>query len=239
MEGCRTKTALVTGGSRGIGAACARALVRDGWRVIVSGKGDSPHGRAAAEAMGAEFIPADVASPGEVEALFAKAGGVDALVCCAGVAHYGLLQDMTDAEWESLFSVNTEGVFFCCRAAIPGMVHRKAGCIITVSSVWGVHGGSCEAAYSASKAALIGLTKALSKELGPSGIRVNCVAPGVIDTDMISHLGEEDRAALAEDTPLGRLGTPEDVAETVAFLASDKAAFLTGQIIGVDGGFAL
>ena len=230
---------MVTGGSRGIGAACARALVREGWRVILSGKEDSPHGRAAAEDMGAEFIPADVVSPDEVQALFAAAGHVDALICCAGIAHYGLLQDMTDGEWEKLFAVNTEGVFRCCRAAIPEMVRRQAGCIIMTSSVWGVRGGSCEAAYSASKAALIGLTKALAKELGPSNIRVNCVAPGVIDTDMIAHLGAEDRAALAEETPLGRIGTPEDVAETVAFLASDKAAFLTGQIIGVDGGFAL
>lgn len=206
-----------------------------GWRVIIS----SRNGRAAAEEMGAEFIPADMSSPEEVMELFKAAGSIDLLLCCAGIAHYGLLQDMTDSEWDNLFSVNTDGVFRCCRAAIPDMVRRKQGCIITVSSVWGVHGGSCEAAYSASKAALIGLTKALAKELGPSNIRVNCVAPGVIDTDMIRHLGAEDRAALAEETPLGRLGTPEDVAETVAFLASEKATFLTGQIIGVDGGFAL
>ena len=232
-------TALITGSSRGIGTAIAAAMARDGWRVVLTGSRDSEAGRAAAATLGAEFVPADLRDSAQIAALFDAVGDVDALVCNAGVAHYGLLQDMTDEQWQDLFSVNTEAVFRCCRAAIPGMLHKKKGTIITLSSVWGVHGASCEAAYSASKAAVIGLTKALAKELGPSGIRVNCVAPGVIETDMLAHLSAEDKAALAEETPLGRLGTPEDVAELVAFLASERAAFLTGQTIGIDGGFAL
>lgn len=233
------KTALITGSSRGIGKAIAAALAREGWRVVLTGSRDSACGRETAAQLGAEFIPADLRDSAQIAALFDAVGDVDALVCNAGVAHYGLLQDMTDEQWQDLFSVNTEAVFRCCRAAIPGMLRRKKGTIITLSSVWGVHGASCEAAYSASKAAVIGLTKALAKELGPSGIRVNCVAPGVIETDMLAHLSAEDKAALAEETPLGRLGTPEDVAELVAFLASERAAFLTGQTIGIDGGFAL
>lgn len=233
------KTALITGSSRGIGAAIADVLAKDGWRVVLTGSRENAEARVRAQALGGEYIPAELSDETQTAALFDAVGDVDALVCCAGRAHYGLLQDMTDKQWQDLFSVNTDAVFRCCRAVIPGMVRKKAGCIVTVSSVWGVHGASCEAAYSASKAALIGLTKALAKELGPSGIRVNCVAPGVIDTDMISNLSAEDKAALAEETPLGRLGTPEDVAALVGFLCSARAGFLTGQIIGIDGGFAL
>ena len=233
------RCALVTGSSRGIGRACAAALQRDGWRVVLSGRTESGDLCAAAASLGAEYFAADLRDEAQVKALFDFAGCVDALVCCAGVARYGLLQDMTDAEWEDLFDVNVEGLFRCCRAAIPGMLHRKRGSIVTVSSVWGVVGASCEAAYSASKAAVIGLTKSLAKELGPSGIRVNCIAPGVIETDMLARFDAAEKADLAASTPLGRLGTPEDVAETAAFLVSERAAFLTGQIIGVDGGFGL
>ena len=231
------KTAVVTGSSRGIGYAVAAALRREGWRVVLSGRTESEALREAAEKLGAEAFAADLRSTEQVQALFDFAGEAEALVCCAGVAHWGLLQDMTDGEWEDLFSVNAEGVFRCCRAAIPGMLRRKKGSIVTVSSVWGVAGASCEAAYSASKAAVIGLTKSLAKELGPSGIRVNCLAPGVIETDMLARFSAEEKAALAAETPLGRLGRPEDVAEAAAFLVSDRAAFITGQIIGIDGGF--
>lgn len=233
------KTALITGASRGIGAAIARELSRDGFRVIINYNSSENAALELAREIGAQAVRADVSDAAAVEEMFAAIGHVDVLVCCAGIASYGLFTDMSPEQWRALFAVNTDGCANCCRAAIPGMVHRKAGCIITVSSVWGVHGASCEAAYSASKAAVIGLTRALAKELGPSGIRVNCIAPGVIETDMLSPLTQEDRAALADETPLCRLGTPEDVAFLASFLASDRAGFITGQVIGADGGFAL
>ena len=242
-------TVLITGASRGIGAACARRFARDGWSVAVHYYKSEAEALALAEelrAAGAEAVPVrgDLSDPAQaaraVEAAQAALGRLDALVCNAGVAlPVQLLTDTTDDQWRRVMGTDLDGVFHTLRAAVPGMVSRKRGAIVTVSSMWGVTGGSCEAPYSAAKAGVIGLTKALAKELGPSGIRVNCVAPGVIQTDMLGNLTAADLAALAEDTPLGRLGTPRDVAEAVAFLASDRAAFLTGQVIGVDGGFGM
>ena len=233
------KTALVTGSSRGIGAATARRLAADGWDVTVHYNESKEAALALAAELGTRAVRADVADPDQVRSLFETVGPVDLLVCNAGVAEYSLFTDTDEAAWGHVLGVNTDGVYRCCRAAIPHMVHEKAGSIILVSSVWGIYGASCEAAYSASKAALIGLTRALAKELGPSGIRVNCVAPGVIDTDMLAQFDFADRQALAGETPLGRIGKPEDVAELIAFLASDKAGFITGQIIGCDGGFGM
>ena len=233
------KKALVTGGSRGIGAAIVRALAADGWQVYIHCNKHPEAALALAQETGGTVVQGNLAMPMDVKTLFSQTGPVDLLVNNAGVAHYGLLQDMGEMEWRSLFAVNTDGVYRCCREAIPGMVQKHAGCIINISSVWGQLGASCEAAYSASKGAVIALTKALAKELGPSGIRVNCVCPGVIDTDMIANLTEEDKKALAAETPLGRLGEPEDVAKLVRFLASPEADFLTGQVIAADGGFAL
>lgn len=172
----------------------------------------------------------------EAEASF---GHLDILVNNAGIALQKLTQDTTPEEWRQLFAVNVDAAFYTVRAALPGMIRRHSGRIINVSSIWGVSGASCEAAYSASKAALIGFTKALAQEVGPSGITVNCVAPGVIQTDMNRALSAETLNALREETPLGRLGTPEDVAQSIAFLASEEAGFLTGQVLGVDGGIIL
>ncbi len=231
------KNALVTGSSRGIGAAAVRRLAADGWAVSVHYNKSEAAALALAAELGVRAIRADVADPAQVSALFAAAGPVDLLVCNAGAAEYGLLTDTDEDAWRRLLAVNLDGAYRCCRAAIPHMVREKAGNIILISSVWGVYGASCEAAYSASKAALIGLTKALAKELGPSGIRVNAVAPGVIDTDMLARFDFADRQALIDETPLGRLGTPADVAELIAFLATEQAGFITGQVIGCDGGF--
>jgi len=237
--GVSVKKALVTGGSRGIGAAIVRALAAEGWQVFIHCNKHPEAAQALAHRVGGTVVQGNLAMPMDVKTLFRQTGPVDLLVNNAGVAHYGLLQDMSEMEWRNVFAVNTDGMYRCCREAIPGMVKAQAGCIVNIASVWGQVGASCEAAYSASKGAVIALTKALAKELGPCGIRVNCVCPGVIDTDMIANLSEEDKKVLAAETPLGRLGTPEDVAGLVAFLASDRAAFLTGQVIAADGGFAL
>ena len=164
---------------------------------------------------------------------------VDALVNNAAISKTGLFTDVSEAEWNEMFSVNVGGVFHCAQSVLPGMIARRHGAIVNVSSMWGQVGASCEVCYSATKAAVIGLTKALAQEVGPSGVRVNCVAPGVIDTDMNRALDEAALAALSDETPLGRIGTPEEVARTIFFLAGDGAAFITGQVIGVNGGFVV
>ena len=237
------KVVLITGASRGIGAAAARRFAAGGCRVAVNYR----HSRERAEALAAEIggwaVRADVADPAQVQnmvdELLDKFCQLDILICNAGVAQQKLFGDLTDADWRRIFAVNVDGTFHAIRAALPHFIHRKAGKILTVSSMWGQVGASCETAYSAAKAAVIGLTKALAKELGPSGITVNCVAPGVIDTEMNQALTPQDLAALAEETPLGRIGTPEEVAEALWYLASDAAGFVTGQVLAPNGGLVI
>ncbi len=233
------RAALVSGASRGIGAACARALAGTGARVGVNYLKSRDKAEALARELGGVALPCDVADFDAVSRMVETFGDVDILVVNAGIALQKLFTDTSFDEWRRLFAVNVDGAYNLIHAALPHMIHEKWGRIVIVSSMWGVRGASCEAAYSAAKAALIGLTKALAKELGPSGITVNCVAPGVIDTDMNAALDRETLSSLADDTPLCRLGTPEDVAAAVKFLCSDEAAFITGQILCVDGGFAV
>ena len=240
---------LITGSSRGIGAATALAFGKAGWQVAVNYR----HSEAQAlevcrqiEAFGGTALPiqADISGSGEAKTLIETAvssfGRLDALVCNAGIAlPQMLLTDVTDDQWHNLFAADVDGVFFPVRAALSYFVRQKSGSIVTISSMWGQVGGSCEVAYSAAKGAVISFTKALAKEVGPSGIRVNCVCPGVIQTEMNAHLSPADLEALRQETPLETLGRPEDVAETVRFLCSEEARFITGQMIGVNGGMVV
>ena len=231
--------ALVTGGSGGIGSAVCRTLAREGYAVTIGYRGNEAAALALAAEIGGQAVRADLAVPEEAERLCAAAGEVELLVNCAGVAWDGLLQDMTEEEWRHLFAVNVDGMFRCTKLVIPAMVRRQSGCIINISSVLGVSGGACETAYSATKGAVISFTHALAMELGPSGIRVNCICPGCIDTPMLDVYTPEEKLDLIDRTALGRLGTGEDVAELAAFLASERASFITGQAITVDGGFMI
>lgn len=240
---------LITGASRGIGAAAARHMAARGWAVAVHYNHSEEKAQALVEELrttGAQAVAVggDVSDPEQADALVAQAEGelgqLDALVCSAGIAlPQQLLTDTTTDQWRQVMGVDLDGVFYVVKAAVPGMVRRKSGSIVTISSMWGVTGGSCEAPYSAAKAGIIGLTQALAKELGPSGIRVNCVAPGVIATEMNGHLTQEDMAALEDETPLGRIGQPEEVAQAIHFLAGEESSFITGQVLRVDGGMVI
>lgn len=237
------KKVIVTGGSRGIGAEIVRRFIDEGADVSFLYHDSVEAAKDLARATGAIPIRCDLADPYDAERAIQEAEtavkGVDILVNNAGIAVSGLLQDLSQKEWDRLLAVDLTSVFVCSRLLIPHMIRQGHGRIINVSSIWGMVGASCETAYSAVKAGVIGLTKALAKELGPSGITVNCVAPGVIDTDMMKSYDEETRRTLAEETPLGRLGTPRDVAETVLFLAGEGASFITGQVISPNGGFVI
>ena len=231
------KTVVITGGSRGIGAAAVELFAARGDRVYFLYEKNHQAAKAVAEKTGATGICCDVADGKAVRAAFDRIGHVDVLICNAGTMWFGLLSGMEEEAWDRIFDVNVKGIYHCVNAVMPCFLRRHAGSILTVSSMWGQVGASCEAAYSATKGAVIALTKALAKELGPSGIRVNCIAPGVILTDMCAGVDPEVLAEMAEETPVGRNGTAADVARAMAYLAD--AEFITGQVLPVNGGYVI
>ena len=237
------RVVLITGGSRGIGTAAVRRFAAGGDKVVINYCRSKEQAEALAAETGGWAVQADVSDPEQVRKMvdnvLDKFCQLDILICNAGIAQQKLFGDLTDQDWRRMFAVHVDGMFYTIRAALPHFIHRKEGRILTVSSMWGQVGGSCEVAYSAAKAAVIGMTKALAKELGPSGITVNCVAPGVIDTEMNANLTREDLESLAEETPLGTIGRPEDVAEALWYLASPGAKFVTGQVLAPNGGLVV
>lgn len=239
-------TALITGSARGIGAATAALFADMGYNVVINYNTSKSEALSLCEEIKARggnaiAVQADVSKISDAQRLFDEAkkacGTVDVLVNNAGIAQQKLFTDITQDDYDRMFDCNVRSVFNCCQCALPDMIHNKYGRIINISSMWGVVGASCEVHYSASKAAVIGMTKALAREVAPSGITVNCITPGVIDTPMNKGFDEETIAALREETPVGRLGSPEDVARAIAFLADKKSSFITGQTLGIDGGF--
>ncbi len=239
------KKVLITGASGGIGSAAAEAFAKAGYNVILNYNKNKLRAQALAEKLEENYgvdclsYGCDISDSEAVKKMFSEIGDIDVLVNNAGISQQKLFTDITDEDWRKMISVNLDGVFYCAREALRGMIRKKSGSIINISSMWGEAGASCEVHYSASKSAVIGLTKALAKEVAPSNIRVNCVTPGVIDTEMMSSFSDEDKANLIEETPLMRLGAPEDIANAVLFLAGDKAGFITGQVLGVNGGFVI
>jgi len=228
---------LITGGSRGIGAEAVRRFAAKGHRVRFLYEKNHEAARAVADETGAEAICCDVADKDAVTAALADFGPVDVLINNAGIAHYGLISQIGKEMWDRVFAVNVHGMYHCIDAVLPGMLQRQSGCIINVTSMWGQTGASCEVCYSAAKGAVIALTKALAKELGPSNIRVNAVAPGVIVTDMCASVSPETMEWLREETPLERHGTPADVVKAMEYLT--EADFVTGQILAVNGGMVI
>ncbi len=234
---------LITGGSRGIGKACVEAFCRQGDRVVFLYRSDADAAERLAQRTGALAIRADVSDPDAVnravDTAIAAHGHIDVLVNNAGIAQSKLFCELSDRDWRRMLDTNLSGAFYVSRAVTPCMIRRQSGAIVNIGSMWGKVGASCEVHYSAAKAGLRGLTMALAKELGPSHIRVNCIEPGVIRTDMNAALDANTLRALADETPLCRIGEPSEVAQAVLFLSSGAASFITGQILGVDGGFAI
>lgn len=243
-----TRVALITGASRGIGRAIALRLAKEGYAVAINYHQNEKAAVSAGEVLTAfgkdgMLCRADVTRENAVRemvrAVEMRLGPIDLLVNNAGIAEQVLFTDLTAMQWKKMMDVHVNGAFYTSSAVLPSMIRRKSGCIINIASMWGQTGASCEVHYSTAKAALIGMTKALAKEVGPSGIRVNCVSPGAIETDMMAGFSAEDKAAIAEETPLCRLGKPEEIAAAVAFLASDDASFITGQVLAPNGGLVI
>lgn len=239
------RTVLITGASRGIGAAIARVFAKAGDRVAICCFSHKEEAACLSKELAAEtaVFCADIRRRSEVEKMIKEIhdrfGAIDVLINNAGVAKTQLFSDVTDEDYDVVCDSNLRGLFLVTQAVLPDMIHQKSGAIVNVSSIWGLSGASCEVVYSMTKAGIIGFTKALAKELGPSHIRVNAVAPGVIETEMNAAVPGDIRVQLAEETPLGKIGDPAEVAEAVFYLASEKASFITGQVLGVDGGFAV
>lgn len=238
------KNILITGASRGIGKALVFKFSDNGYRVFLNYNKSEEEAKKISEQTGAVLLKCDISDYNEVKKMFSyikeNFGGIDVLINNAGVAlPQKLIIDVTEEEWDRIFNINVKGMFNVTKEALPFMINKKSGSIVNISSMWGVTGGSCEVAYSASKAAIIGFSKALAKEVGPSGIRVNVIAPGVIKTDMNSNLTDEDLETLKEETPLEMIGSPEDVANTALFLAENTSAFITGEVINVNGGIVI
>ena len=230
-------TVVITGGSRGIGAAAVELFASRGHRVFFLYEKNHDAAQTVAEKTGATPICCDVSDGQAVKTAFDQIGDVDILICNAGICQYGLMSMTSESQWDRIFDVNVKGIYHCVNAAMPAFLRKQSGCVITVSSMWGQVGASCEAAYSATKGAVIALTKALAKELGPSGIRVNCIAPGVILTDMCANVDPEILEEMAQESPIGCNGSPMDVAKAMEYLA--EATFVTGQILSVNGGYVI
>ena len=237
------KTVFITGGSRGIGAETVRLFSKNGYRVAFSYLNSDNEALLLAKECDAYAVKCDISKSDSVcdavRCVLASLGRIDVLINNAGISEFSLFTDITDEMWDRMIGTNLSGAFYVTRAVLPQMISRKNGVILNVSSMWGEVGASCEVHYSAAKSGLIGMTKAIAKEVGPSGIRVNCVTPGVIRTEMNARLSDEDIEALKNDTPLGKIGEPSDIANALLYLASDNASFITGQILGVNGGMII
>lgn len=244
----QTKTAIITGASRGIGKETAQLFANNGYNVLINYNSSKSKAVELCQSLinkgfSADVFKADVARRAEVDEMVGycieKFGNIDVLVNNAGISKISAFGDISETEWDEIITVNLKGVFNCCQSVLPYMLKNKKGWIINISSIWGMTGASCEVHYSAAKAGVIGLTKALAKELGPSNIQVNCIAPGIIETDMNSNIGDEESGKLKENTPLMRFGTALEIAHSILFLASEDVSFITGQVISPNGGFVI